>query len=109
MEQDEVLSLINSLQIKDDADGEVISLQGDIHGAGKKMLDAYLVCKVVSTKAMPREVFRSQVPKLLQLVGFANVEIIGNNLFILEFSSLMDRKWILSNGPWNLFKNLLLF
>ncbi|KAL5539058.1 hypothetical protein UlMin_044550 [Ulmus minor] len=109
MEQDEVLSLISSLQIQDDADGEVIPLHADIHGVGKKMLDACLACKVVSTKAMPREVFRSQVPKLLQLVGSTTVEIIGNNLFILEFSSLMDHKRILSNGPWNLFRNLLLF
>ncbi|KAL5556377.1 hypothetical protein UlMin_038613 [Ulmus minor] len=37
------------------------------------------------------------------------VELIGNNIFILEFSSLGDQKQILSNGPWFLFKNLVLF
>ena len=70
---------------------------------------ACLLCKILTTKAIPRDVFRSQVPKLLQLVGSVNIEIVGSNTFILEFSSMVDRKRVLTNGPWNLFRNLMLF
>ena len=45
----------------------------------------------------------------MQFVGTVNIEIMNINLFIREFSSLMDRKRVLIDGPWNMFKNMLLF
>lgn len=38
-----------------------------------------------------------------------NVEVINNNMFIVEFSSLRDRQRVLTYGPWNLFRNLVFF
>lgn len=58
---------------------------------------------------MPRDVFCTQIPKILQVVENLNVELIGNSIFNLEFSSLRDRKRVLTNGPWNLFKKLVIF
>ena len=95
--------------MREDINGDVVMLDGEIFNIGERKLHACLVCKVVSTKAIPWEVFCAQIPKLLHFVGSMNIETIGSNLFIMEFSSLIDWQRVLSNDPWNLFKNLLVF
>ena len=98
--------LISSLRIDDEEDGNVLSLGGDLCGLGERKLNYCLACKVLSSKAMPREVCRSQILQILQVVENVNVELIGTNLFIVEFSSLHDHQIVLKNGPWNLFSDL---
>ncbi|KAL5571078.1 hypothetical protein UlMin_020675 [Ulmus minor] len=68
-----------------------------------------LGCKVISSKAINRELFRAQIPKILQLNHMVEIELIGPNIFVLEFQSMADRRRILTGGPWDLFKNLLVF
>ena len=88
MEQEEILKLVNSLKIDDEKEGEIVLQEGDICRVGERKLHSCLACKVLSSKATPRDLFRSQIPKILQLIENVTVELIGNNLFILEFSSL---------------------
>ncbi|KAL5576704.1 hypothetical protein UlMin_018403 [Ulmus minor] len=109
MEQDDILNLVSSLKISDEEDSSVVVLDRDVCNLGKWKLSSCLACKVLSSKTMPREVIRKQVLKILQLVGNVIVDLIGNNLFIMEFSSQRDQKRVLTNGPWNLFRNLLIF
>ena len=59
MEHEEILQLVNSLRINDEFDGEVVSLEGDVGYITEKKLQSCLVCKVVSPKAMPIELFRA--------------------------------------------------
>ena len=61
MEQEEILELVNSLKICDEFDGGDVSLDTDVDHFDEKKLQFCLVCKVISTKEMPREVFRAQV------------------------------------------------
>ncbi|KAL5549111.1 hypothetical protein UlMin_004342 [Ulmus minor] len=109
MEQYEIVQLVNSLKISTEEDKDVILLDGDISDVGRRKLIASLVYKVFSTKVIPRDLFRTQALRILKLIGSVTVELIGNNLFILEFSSQMDQNRVLNNGPWNLFKNLIMF
>ena len=95
MEQDEILKSVSSLKIDDEENDNVVLLGGDLCSLGEQKLNSCLACKVCSSKALPRDVFRNQIPKILQLVGTIYVELIGNNLFILEFSSMRDRKSVL--------------
>ena len=37
------------------------------------------------------------------------IELIGLNVFVLEFQSMVDKRRIIIGRPWDLFKNLLLF
>ncbi|KAL5578306.1 hypothetical protein UlMin_020005 [Ulmus minor] len=109
MEHDEILKLVSSLKIDDEENDSVVWLGDDLCSLGEQKLNSCLACKVYSSKALPRDLFRNQIPKILQLVGTISVELIGSNLFILEFSSMRDRKRVLTNGPWNFFKNLVIF
>ncbi|KAL5568428.1 hypothetical protein UlMin_025003 [Ulmus minor] len=108
MEQGEILKLVSSLKLDAEED-EYVLMVGDISRMWERKLNSCLACKVLSSKAMPRDVFRSQLPKILQVVENVNVELIENNIFIVEFSSLRDMKRVLTNGSWNLFKNLVIF
>ena len=60
------------MKISEDLDGGVVKLDEKSMDFGERKLHAWLACKVVSTKAMPRDVLRTQAPKLLQSVGTVN-------------------------------------
>ncbi|KAL5567492.1 hypothetical protein UlMin_024067 [Ulmus minor] len=109
MELDEILKLVSLLKLDAEEDENVLMVGGDISRKGEQKLNSCLVCKVMSSKAMPKDVFCAQLPKILQVVENVNVELIENNIFILEFSSPRDMKRVLTNGPWNFFKNLVIF
>ena len=57
MEQEKVLKLINSLSIIDEDDGDVVTLQNNMHALGVKKLSTCLLCKVLAMKPMHRDLF----------------------------------------------------
>lgn len=65
--------------------------------------------KVLSSKAVSRETFQVQIPIILQAKKQINIEVIGENLSLLDFQSLIDCHCALWDGPWNFFKDLVVF
>ena len=78
-----MMKLVSLLKLDEEEDGNVLLLGGDICGMVEQKLNYCLAYKVLSSKAMPRDVFRTQIPKILQVVEKVNVEMIGNNIFIM--------------------------
>lgn len=109
MDPDEMIRRVNELKLSHDKNDLRIKLSNDLSHLGQERLSRCLLGKVFSPKAINRDVFRSQMPKLLQAQKHIDIEIVGENLFILEFISLSDRRRALLDGPWNFFKNLVLF
>lgn len=66
-----------------------------------------LVARVISSKAVNREVFRVQIPRIIQLTRKMEIEFAGDNTFIMVFTSQMDRKRVLNEGPWIFFRDLI--
>lgn len=56
-----------------------------------------------------RETFRIQMPRILQAKKSVSIEMIGENLFLLDFQSPADRNHALWDGPWSFFKDLIIF
>lgn len=46
--------------------------------------------------------------RILQAKKQVNIEVIGENMFLLEFASDIDRRRTLMDGPWNFFKDLVI-
>lgn len=65
--------------------------------------------KVLSQKAINRETFRMQMSRILQAKKSVSIEAIEENLFLLDFSSSIDRRNVLYGGPWNFFKDHVIF
>lgn len=49
------------------------------------------------------------MPRILQANRAVKIESVGNNIFLLEFKAEQDRRRPLKDGPWNFFKDLVLF
>lgn len=43
----------------------------------------------------------------MQLTRKVNIEFVGDDTFIMDFTSPVDRKRVLHEGPWNLFRDLI--
>lgn len=65
--------------------------------------------KVFSSKAVNRYMFRTNMPRILQAIKAIDIEMVDENLFLLNFKALSDKKRALLEGPWNFFKDLVLF
>lgn len=65
--------------------------------------------EVFSTKAVNRDTFRTQMPRILQSKKAVKIEVIGENLFLLDFDSVVDKRYALDEGPWTFFKDLIIF
>lgn len=72
-------------------------------------MDLCLVGKILSSKAVNRETFRTQMPRILQAKKQVKIEVVGENIFILEFISPIDRRRTLMDGPWTFFQDLVIF
>lgn len=49
------------------------------------------------------------MPRILQLKKALKVEVVGDNIFLLQFESLIDRRYAFDEGPWTFFKDLVIF
>lgn len=67
------------------------------------------VAKFFSQKNVNREAFRQQIPRIFHAAKTIKVETVRENLFALEFKSMMDRKRTLNDRPHNFFKSLVVF
>ncbi|XP_073137930.1 uncharacterized protein [Henckelia pumila] len=66
-----------------------------------------VAARVIAVKAINREVFRAHFPRIMQLKGQVEIEFVGNNTFIIDFTSKVDRLRALREGPWSLFQDLI--
>lgn len=81
----------------------------DLTSLGQKRLESCLVAKVFSAKTVNRETFRIQMPRILQSKKALKVGVVGDNIFLLQFESLIDRRYAFDEGPWTFFKDLVIF
>lgn len=86
-----------------------VTLEDEDIKIGDERAVSCLVAKVFSHNLVNRDTFRSQMPRILQSHRLVEIERVGDNIFLLEFTSEHDRRRALKDGPWNFFKDLVLF
>lgn len=109
MDSKEIAKRVASLRLTSSVMEDPILISEDLSSLGQKRLDSCLVAKVFSAKTVNRETFRSQMPRILQSKKAMKIEVIGENIFILDFESMVNRRYALKEGPWNFFKDLVIF
>lgn len=110
MDPDEVSKLVREMKLSSEA-GELmveINLPTNSPTVGANM-KRYVVGKIFASRVVNRENLRTQLPRILQTRGDLDIEIVGDNLFILVFTNDRDRRHALFDGPWHFFDNLMLF
>ncbi|XP_075499819.1 uncharacterized protein LOC142538372 [Primulina tabacum] len=109
MDPEEIARCVRSMQISSNNKKDPIVLPEDLASIGKNRLDSCLVCKIFSSKAVNRETFRVQMPRILQAKKPIQIEVIGENIFLFHFASLIDRGHSILDGPWSFFKDMVIF
>ncbi|XP_073067166.1 uncharacterized protein [Primulina eburnea] len=109
MDTEEVAKLVRDLKLSQAKDKNLVVLSSDLASRGLQRLESCLIGKVFTAKAVNRETFRTQMPRIIQAKKGINIEMVGDNLFSLDFNSKVDKKRALLDGPWNFFKDLVIF
>lgn len=71
--------------------------------------DRFVVGKIFASRVVNRETLRLQLPRILQTRGDPDIEIVGDNLFVVVFANDRDRRHALLDGPWHFFDSLMMF
>lgn len=74
----------------------------------KEALKYCVVGKVCTRKLINLEGFRSAMKNIWKVHKNTIIDCIGENLFIIRFNSITEKKRILNNGPWFFEKAILL-
>lgn len=109
MDPEEVARLVKKLTLSNEANQPSVTISAAAVEDSVRHLKGCLVGKIFSAKATNRETLIIQLPKILQARSSINIEIVGDNIFIADFSSLVDRKRVLHDGPWHFFNSLMVF
>ncbi|KAL9448447.1 hypothetical protein AB3S75_015851 [Citrus x aurantiifolia] len=105
MDAQALIKLCKSLSIDEDVK-DAVTLDGDLHKNGEKMISFCLAGRVLTTKEVNKEAFKNMVQQSWRVLHEVIVESMGSNTFIFKFSSEADKQRILSTGPWHCNKAL---
>ncbi|XP_073017758.1 uncharacterized protein [Primulina eburnea] len=110
MDPDKVVRLVTALKLSSSPNKDPpITFEADSLLIGEQRIGRCLVAKVFSSKAVNHEAFVNQIPRILQATKHIEIGVLGDNLFLLDFKSIQDKKRALYGGPWNLFRDLIIF
>ncbi|XP_075489324.1 uncharacterized protein LOC142528125 [Primulina tabacum] len=108
MDPEEIARLVNEMKLSRSDPKEIVNLEEAEIRIEEERLSRCLVAKVLLSKAINRDAFRQQLPRILQAERRMNIEATGDNTFVFEFYSIRDRNRALNEGPWNFSRNLLI-
>lgn len=106
MDSEEIARRVSSMKISHNNTDDTIIIPAYLTYFGQQKLQLCLVAKVFSSKAVNRETFKVHMPRILKAKKTVKIEVIGENIFLLEFTSVVDRRQALNGGPWTFFKGL---
>ncbi|XP_022143536.1 uncharacterized protein LOC111013413 [Momordica charantia] len=96
---DELLSRqVERLKLTKEEKGEIFDMGEDEIEDYDKQAQFSLVCKLLTWKNIPGEVFKNMMPRIWVNVN-VKIESVGKNLFLCKFKTVRDKSKILNNGP----------
>lgn len=110
MDLEEVTKQISEFKLsRTNTPAPTIVLDDEEIRAGKQFTENCLVAKVLSPKMINCATFQQQMPRILQATRQIEIGSLGNNIFLLDFKSVQDKTRAMKGGPWNYFKDLVIF
>lgn len=83
MDPDEVTRLVNELKLSKPPDSEkILTIDSDSLKIGEQRLENCLVAKVLSPKAVNLEVFKQQMPRILQTTRQIEIGSMGDRQYL---------------------------
>lgn len=106
MDLEDIATLVKDIKHyrKDD---EKLFLKDEDLEIGETRVANCLVAQVIFPKAVNREVFRTQLPRILQFYKKVDIEFVGDNTFLMDCTSKIDKNRALRDGPSSFFRDLI--
>ncbi|CAL5385543.1 unnamed protein product [Camellia sinensis] len=106
---DSLLDLTRTLSLTSEEDAVVrIGGGGDTTSLMMGKSDMCLVGKLLTRRPFNVEAMKSTLLSVWQPTKGMQVRVIGDNLFVFVFGHVVDKRRVLSNGPWTFDKHLLM-
>ncbi|XP_050211413.1 uncharacterized protein LOC126661603 [Mercurialis annua] len=96
----ELSSLCQSLTLCDDEDIVECDLNAEAKSVGEQKVALSLFGKILSTKTINRDGIISTLNFIWRTKEPLVMEVVGNNIFVVHFQLMEDRRRILCGGPW---------
>lgn len=109
MDSEEIAQRVGKIKLHSDFSDVPLVISSSSAFLGQQRLKTCLVRKVFSAKAVNRETFQSQMPRILQAKKQITIEVVGDNIFLLDFCADSDRIHALFEGTWYFFNDLIVF
>ncbi|XP_057792251.1 uncharacterized protein LOC131009066 [Salvia miltiorrhiza] len=109
MDPVEIQRLVDQLKLSEEADQATVPLTSKLTEQLRDKTKFCLAGKVFANKQINRDLLVTHLPNILQTTQRVDIEIVGSNIFVAHFKSIMDKKYALNGGPWHFFHDLLLF
>ncbi|TXG58077.1 hypothetical protein EZV62_015906 [Acer yangbiense] len=106
MESKELAKLCENLSLADE-DSEIHQMFGGIENEGVKDVHHCLVGKVLSSRRVNREAFKTVIEQIWSPFGNVDIEVVGENTFMFYFANPEDRNRIWRRGPWHFDRHLI--
>lgn len=106
MDPDLIVKLKNKLFISG-AKIKTVVLEETAQAVVEEKVAHRLVGKILSTKRINREAFRSLIPSIWKINQGMSVEQLRDNMYVFHFKSEQEKKRVLNEGPWS-FNNSLI-
>ncbi|KAL5821500.1 hypothetical protein ACOSQ3_023382 [Xanthoceras sorbifolium] len=80
---------------------------GSLKEDGSRKMSLCLVGKLLAIRQTNKEAFRVLIPKIWRTNHEVSVELVQNNIFSFHFNDMINKKKVMSSGPWNFDNSLL--
>ncbi|KAL5857646.1 hypothetical protein ACOSQ3_005104 [Xanthoceras sorbifolium] len=106
MEATDIAKLCETLSLSE-KEGPIVHLDASLKKIGMDKMNLCSVGKIISSKIINREAFCTVIPKIWKMAQDVEIEVLSTNVFVFHFRNLRDRQRILTGGPWNFDRSLL--
>ncbi|KAL5806119.1 hypothetical protein ACOSQ4_028852 [Xanthoceras sorbifolium] len=107
MNADDIASRCAALSLEIDSMEPRIVLETPLKEAGARKLALCLVGKILTTKLINRDAFRTIIPKIWRTTQTFIIENVKENVFVFQFQNQADKRRVLTGGPWSFDKCLI--
>ncbi|TXG48502.1 hypothetical protein EZV62_024377 [Acer yangbiense] len=108
MNADDLAMLCSALSVKE-KEQPVRVLNTKLKDQGARKLSLCLVGKIFTSKLVNRAAFIDVMLSVWRVNEGVDIEWADGNIFVLHFKNLEDRSRIISGGPWNFDRAIILF
>ena len=100
MEKEELICKCKTITLEEGKANKVV-VGNVVTGKWRKLMEGCLLGKVLHLRGVSREGLRSALQQVWRIADEVKIEKLGSKIFMFKFASKVDKRRVLSGGPWH--------